>query len=609
MGRFLSIIQNNNLFIKMFLVMVISIISVSVLITFSTIRMSNNLFMETFSITNTKVLNQIKQQFESFSYSVVSTSMNVQNNGTIKRMLTQENASSLEESSSLYTIGEQMERIYSDNPNEANLIILGKNRRLFNMKYANWSISAETLINHRITQNTKANPNTILYQFVSGGAITNGMPMIVATKALTERSTTNIYGYVYIPIRERDLRGFYKDYTTEGNSILVVNGSGKIISSNNGELIGQGAPDLLTLVEETEMDSLEYQDVHVFDKDYMMLTEALPALDLYVVNLINQELVIDNLINTKEIVLISTGIVLLAVVVVFIISRRMTTSIRKLVQQISNMAKYDFSKPVEESGGYEAKKIANAFNYMLNELQEHVEVLLRSQRKQQRAELEALQHQINPHFLYNTLTSVKFLVKEGKKEAAFETIDALIPLLQNALGNVDETIPVEHEITNIQNYVLINQMRYGDRIKVNSLISPDCVHYHLPKLVIQPFIENAFFHAFTEKKQGYIQILIAQRDDKLICEVIDTGDGMQIDKMQSNTGKRKLFSGIGVHNVHERIQLLFGKEYGVEISSELKKGTKVKIILPLLDENSKNNTKSKNNTINGFRRGETSKDS
>ncbi|MCF6409517.1 sensor histidine kinase [Pseudalkalibacillus salsuginis] len=604
MKRFIRTVQNNNLFIKMFLVMVISIISVSVLITFSTFRMSNNLFMETFSITNTKVLSQIKKQFESYSYSVVSRVINVQNNGTIKRLLTLDDISSLEASNSFYTIEDQLERIYSEVPHKANLIVLGKNRRLFNMKYMNWPVSADDLIDHRITQNTKAKPNEILYQFIPDSDITNGSQIIVATKALTERSTNNIYGYVYIPIRERDLRESYEGYTSEGNSILVVDGNGMIISSNEQDLIGRDTQDLLEHAEETEENGLEYQDVHVFGKDYMLLAEALPALDMYLVNLIDKEMVIDNLIDTKEIVLISIGIVLLAVGVVFIISRRMTTSISKLVRQISDMAKYDFSKPVEESGGYEARKIAHAFNYMLNELQEHVEVLLKTQRKQRKSELEALQYQINPHFLYNTLTSVKFLVKEGKKGAAFDTIDALIPLLQNALGNVDETITVEQEVTNIKNYVLINQTRYGDRVKVNTLIAPDCFHYHLPKLVIQPFIENAFFHGFTKKKQGFIQILIAKRDNKLICEVIDTGDGMQIDKIQSNKGKRQLFSGIGIRNVHERIQFLFGHAYGVQVSSELKKGTKVKIVLPLLEEMTKNNTKSKNNAKNDFLHGE-----
>ncbi|QTN01607.1 HAMP domain-containing protein [Sediminibacillus dalangtanensis] len=594
MKKLMSTIRTNSLFVKMFLVMVISIITVTVLITFSTIRMSNNLFMETFSITNTKVLNQIKQQFESFSYSVAFTTINVQDNGMIKRLLTKENVSSLEASNSFYTIKEQMDRIFSNNPNDANMIVLGKNKQLFNMKYINWSVSADALFDHPITKKTNDHPDEILYQFVSEGEFTNGRRMIVATKALTESSTDNVYGYLYIPIREKDLREFYEGYTSEGNSVLVMNGDGRIISSNQEELIGQMDQELLAVAEETDENGLEYQDVHVFGKDYMLLTSALPALDMYLVNLVDKELVINNLVDRKEIVLISIAIVLLAVAIVYIISRRMTNSLRRLVKQISDMAKYDFNKPIDESGGYEAKKLAHAFNYMLNELQEHVDNLLKAQRKQRKSELEALQHQINPHFLYNTLTSVKFLVKENKKAEALETIDALIPLLQNALGNVDETITVEQEVTNIKNYVLINQTRYGERIRVNTFIAPDCLHYHLPKLVIQPFIENAFFHAFTEKKQGYIQILIARREEQLVCEVVDTGDGMRIDQIPSRKGKRQLFSGIGVRNVHERIQLLFGKEYGVEVTSQLNKGTKVKIVLPLLEEDTKENTISKN---------------
>ncbi|MBM7571933.1 cache domain-containing sensor histidine kinase [Aquibacillus albus] len=585
MKNLLKIIQNNNLFVKMFLVMVISIVSVSVLITFSTIRMSSNLFMETFSITNTKVLNQIKQRLEAFNYSVVVTAIDVQNNGTVKEVLTQKDGSSLQMNTSFYSIKEEMERIYNDNSTDANMILLGVNYHLFNMKYSNWPVTADTLVNHPMTVKTRENPNKILYQFDWSEA-TNGVPMIVATKVLTERSTGNIYGYLYVPIREQNFREFYEGYTSQGNNVLVMNSDGRIISSNQLEMIGENALNLLSYTSEIEDNNLDHKEVNVFEKDYLMLSEYLPTLDLYIVNLINKDLVIDNLVDTKEIVLISIGIVLLAVLVVFIISRRMTVSLSKLINQISNMARYNFSKPVQVTGGYEARKMASAFNYMLNELHEYVNILMKTQQKQRKAELEALQHQINPHFLYNTLTSIKFLVKEGKKESAFDTIDALISLLQNALGNVDETISVEQEIVNMKNYVLINQTRYGDRIKVNYLISPDCLQYHLPKLVIQPFIENAFFHAFTHKKHGYIQILIAQRENNLVCEVIDTGDGIAVDKTEKKLPylkeKRQLFSGIGVRNVNERIQLLYGKDYGVEITSELGKGTKVKITLPLM---------------------------
>ena len=153
--------------------------------------------------------------------------------------------------------------------------------------------------------------------------------------------------------------------------------------------------------------------------------------------------------------------------------------------------------------------------------------LIVTQKKQRNAELAALQQQINPHFLYNTLASIKIMVKQGNKEKAAEMINKLISLLQNTIGSISETNTVEQELTNMKNYAFINQARYGEQIRVNYYIAPDCLTYELPKLIIQPFIENAFFHAFNKKTSGFIHIMIGQEGDTLICEIVDNGDGME----------------------------------------------------------------------------------
>lgn len=580
------------MFIKIFLVMVLSIILVSVLITFSTIRMSENLFMDTFSITNNKSLDHIQNNFESYSYAVVTTANSAQNNGAIKDALTHEATSTIEEARASYEIREQMDWIFSNvEAYDAGMVITGRNEGLFNMDYITWPVGLEELQDHPITEQTLNHPRQLMYHFVPADEL-HDEPMIIASKALIERSTDLIYGIVYIPIPETDWRQFYGNYTSEGSDLFILDGNGEIISSNQEAQIGEEIPELLEFSEEVEAQSLEHKEIHLFGKDYLLLSQYLPTFNMYLVNLVDKELIMNNLINTREIVLISTAIVLLAVLVVYIISRRMTRSLTRLVNQISNMAKYDFHKPLTVEKSYEAKEIANAFNYMLNELQEYVGIIVQTQKRQRKAELEALQQQINPHFLYNTLTSVKFLVQKEEKEKATEVIHSLIGLLQSALGNVNETITVEEELRNMKDYVWINQTRYGDNIKVNYFVSPDCVHYYLPKLIVQPFIENAFFHAFTEKKSGYIQILIAKRDGNLVCEVMDNGDGMDLAGIHPSAKKesrqRQLFSGIGVRNVHERIQLLYGDSYGVEVSSKIGEGTKVKIILPLLKEKEEN---------------------
>lgn len=577
------VLRNNSLFIKMFLIMVVSIIAVSLLITFSSIRMSANLFMDTFSISNTKALEQIEKRFEDYSFAIVSAMNEVQNNGTIKKVLTQEEGNAIEASKYTLDITRQIERIYPTVESyEANMIVLGNNQRLYNMNYSNWPVSWDVLRNHAITKKTVRRPNTLLYQYMPSTSF-NNKPMIVATKALMERSTGEIYGVLYFPIREEQLKDFYEGYTSTENEVLLVNETGQVVSSNNEELIGDRAADVLGLAKEVENEESEFKDVHVFGKDYLLMSQYLPTYNMYLVNLVDKKAVLGNLVNTKEVLLISLGIVLIAVIIVFIISRRMTNSISRLVKQISTLSKHDFNKPVAETGGYEAKKIATAFNYMLNELQEYVDLVVLAQEKQRTAELMALQHQINPHFLYNTLASIKFMIQQGKKEKATDMIHALISLLQNALSNIDQTITVEQEIADLKNYVLINQARYGDGIKVNFFISPDCLDCQIPKLILQPFIENAFFHAFNEKKEGFVQILVSKKDGKLLCEIVDNGDGMEMKGDHTKEDikeKRHLFSGIGIRNVHERIQLLYGTEYGVEITSEKGEGTKVKVELP-----------------------------
>ncbi len=578
-----QVLRHNSLFIKMFLIMVISIVAVSLLIVFSSIRMSTNLFMDTFTISNSKALEQIENRFEDYSFAIVSAANDVQNNGAIKKVLTQENQNVVETWISYYEISRQIERIYPTVESyDANMIVLGNNERLYNKNYSNWPVSWEVLRNHPITENAIDSPNALLYQFMPSTSF-NNEPMIVATKALMERSTGEIYGVLYFPIREEQMKEFYEGYTSTENEVLLVDETGKVVSCNQEARIGDKVDDVLALAKEVENEELEFKDVDVFDGDYMLMSQYLPTYNMYLVNLVDKNAVLGNLINTREVLLISLSIVLIAVIVVFIISRRMTNSISRLVKQISTMAKHDFNKPVTVTGGYESKKIANAFNYMLNELQEYVDLVVQAQQKQRTAEFMALQHQINPHFLYNTLASVKFMIQQGKKEKATDMIHALISLLQNALSNIDQTITVEQEIADLKNYVLINQARYGDGIKVNFFISPDCLDCQLPKLILQPFIENAFFHAFNEKKEGFVHILVSRKGDNLLCEIVDNGDGMEIKGDHTKEDikeKRHLFSGIGIRNVHERIQLLYGGQFGIEIASVKEEGTKVKVELP-----------------------------
>jgi sensor histidine kinase YesM len=314
------------------------------------------------------------------------------------------------------------------------------------------------------------------------------------------------------------------------------------------------------------------------------LSEYLSTYDFYLVNLIDKQTALNQLVNPRAVALICAAIVLVALLIVFVISRRLTRSLSLLVRQMSNVTKKNFHNYISVKGSFEVKELGHAYNYMLDELNDYVKRLIETQREQHNAELAALQMQINPHFLYNTLASIKILVQQGSKEKASDTINALISLLQNTIGNVSETVTVSDEIENLKHYVFINHMRYGERIKVSYFVAPDCMDVPIPKLILQPFMENAFFHAFNEKADGYIYVLISAEAGTLQCEIVDNGsgiDGLQGGGMLPNPkGTRQLFSGIGIRNVHDRIVLLYGQSYGVSIDSKPGEGTKVKVRLP-----------------------------
>ncbi len=586
--------KQQGLFFKLFIVMVVSIIAVCLLTSLVTIRMSERLFAETFSITNSKVLNQIKTSFESFNDSIVNAVSHASQTATVKSFLTSGEGDSIATGSSYFSMGQQMKQIKSNvDAYEVGVTVIGVNGRSYASDYGYWPIPMHTLSKSIITKNTIAEPRRLMYQYDEESTAIDqpAEHYIIASKALMERTSNFLYGTIYIAIQEREFKRFYSNFTSTGNDVLILNAGGRIVSSNRDDLIGKFSPELLNYATQINQKHLDYMDADVMGKDHIILSNYVPEYDFYLVNLVDREFAVGQIINVRSVALICVAIVSGALLIVFLISRRLTQSLTRLVKQMSTITEKNFDNYIQVSGSYEVQELGRAYNYMLDELNDYIERLIQTQKDQRNAELAALQRQINPHFLYNTLASIKILVQKGNKETAAETINALISLLQNTISNVSETITIEQELGNMKNYVFINHVRYGQRVQVNYFVSPDCLEYHVPKLIIQPFIENAFFHAFNEKQNGIIYIMVSQSDGVLTCEVVDNGDGMdglsevgEHNPLPNPKSKRQLFTGIGIQNVHNRITLLYGEQYGVTISSTKGEGTKVKITMPLILE-------------------------
>ncbi|WP_077617048.1 sensor histidine kinase [Bacillus sinesaloumensis] len=577
--------KHNSLFLILFLLTVISIISVAVIITWTTLRMAEDFFIDKFSITNAKVLDQVTDSFESFHYSIVTASNNLSQSGTMKAILTEEQTNA-EKMSSYFNLRQLMKRV---EPNldayDVSITVLGENEISYSTNRNYWPISDYELTESHLTSRTSQNPKKLMYHYDQRENLNSNQlsSFVIATRALLEHSSGNVYGIMYFAIRENEFRSFYTNYTSPGNDIFVIDKYGRIVSSNRNDLIGQGHPVLQEYASELIENSKKYIIKDFDDKEHIFFGQYLESFDLYILNVVDKETAVSGLIDTKEMAVTLTVIIVVAILFVFLMSRRITNALYRLVREISDASKNNFHQYVSVEGTYETRELGQAFNSMLDELHDYVDQLVESQKQIRHAELAALQQQINPHFLYNTLTSIKFMVNQGSKEQAEDTLNAFISILQNTIGNGSETVTVRQEVNTLKDYVLINQMRYGNRISVSYFVAVHCEDYLIPKLILQPFMENAFFHGFNHKSEGSIKVLIWKQGVELVCEIVDNGDGMDLNEgneLPISNRKQDRFTGIGIRNVHERIQLLYGEKYGVSITSEIGKGTKVRITLP-----------------------------
>ena len=590
MNKLLKKLRAQSLFLKLTVTTLFSTISISVITAYLIINLSKQLFIENFSITNNKILRQIQDNSSDLNDNLITVMNTVNNSWAFKKYLSENPTDIIEQTTVLYNLKQHIKPIEAVlDPAKIDFLVVGTNNSTYLRSSALLTASADAIKENRITKNALENPNKLLFQYSSSGftSLTERKNVIIATKLLRDSSTKQQFGILYILINENTFSKLYSNFPTKGNDIFMISSDGTIVSSNRKELIGSKEETLLKAAKNIDTEKMGYINVKEDKKTYSVLADYMPIYDFYLVNRIDTKVALDEMYNINDIVIICSLIIATAVAFLFLITRKTTKPLRVLVKEMSKITDHNFKNHINLQGSYEIEKLSSSFNVMLDNLDDYVEKLLIAQKKQRQAELSALQMQINPHFIYNTLASIKWLTLKGDKEKASDTINSFISLLQNTISDTNETITVEQEIENLKNYVFINETRYGENIKVNFHVQPQCLQYRLPKLILQPFIENSFFHAFTGDKEGRIHVFISEKSSKLFCEIVDNGTGMSEDHVsklsEAASSKIKHFTGIGIKNVDDRIKLLYGDEYGITINSELGVGTTVNVYLPLIE--------------------------
>ncbi len=293
--------------------------------------------------------------------------------------------------------------------------------------------------------------------------------------------------------------------------------------------------------------------------------------------------------NIKAITFVTIGIGLASFLFCVILSIVITNSIsRPIWSMVKTMQKVEegkFDVRADVNSGDEIGFMAGRFNDMIKKIDELFHTNLEKQDRLRLAELHALQSQINPHFLYNTLDSIKWLAKLNGIRDIEVIVIQLGKLLKNSINNQNEMTTVGESLEIIDSYLTIQKIRYSDRFEVKMAIDPGLRDCRVPRLIIQPIVENAIIHGIEKKiEPGRLTIKVSRAGTDLIIEVADDGVGINAARLGQiqrdlEQDQRKV-QNIGIHNVNRRIKLCYGEKYGVSIQSEIGKGTTVMIAMP-----------------------------
>lgn len=307
-----------------------------------------------------------------------------------------------------------------------------------------------------------------------------------------------------------------------------------------------------------------------------------------VVGVISQNVQTDSLIRFRYYIM--TIITLLIMMILFVnkvITRKISSPILKLNDSVK--AYEAGEKPnIYIGGSSEIRHLGNSVQKSYEQIESLMKEIVEQQNERRKSELDALQSQINPHFLYNTLESITWMVEGNKNEDAVFMISELAKLFRISLSKGKTIISIEDEIQHCRSYLNIQKYRYKDRFEIQYDIDSEIYNYCTVKLIIQPILENAIYYGVGDMDEDEAKIIISGRikGKDIYISVEDNGMGMREEDVRNiltdNQKVPKHGSGVGLINVHSRIQLMFGTAYGLMVESEADVGTTVTIHLPAI---------------------------
>lgn len=420
---------------------------------------------------------------------------------------------------------------------------------------------------------------------------TKGKNVVLFARSLINGYTMELCGWMFLEIDPVGFEQIYDNSYQDGDYIFITGQDGTVISSNRHDLIRKTLPDTAAIPTYHPGEPFTRQYLLEFDgQQYLVLKTELTSLGGYLIKYTNTNTITEELHHVLVwIIGIAAVFCLLAGLSSFLIFRHLTRPLKQLSEQMmSTRYGSEGAKAICVSEN-EIEMLKQTFSHLLTDINTYTENICRESNARREAELNSLRMQINPHFLYNTLSSIRYLVENGHdRKKVSDAISGFIRLLRGTISNKAESIPLHTELQNLNSYVTLMNFRYGERIHLKIFVPDSALNDCLvPKLLLQPVVENSIFHGFPhEEERINITLYISEASGVLRIEISDNGCGIEektLDRLRRGTdSSMEHMTGVGLDNVNQRLLMMYGPEYGLEINSTVGMGTIVKIQLPAL---------------------------
>lgn len=410
-------------------------------------------------------------------------------------------------------------------------------------------------------------------------------PVLTMGKRIVNINTGVTIGYVVLNIRESVLSSMYEHIgPLKEGTYFIADNQGMVVSSQNREEVLKPIND--DTLRDWVMTSTERAETQYSPEGKMLVISSnIPNFDWNLISIMSYDLLTD---DTSKITRLIALIGLICFIFTLFGARALSNLIAKPIIQLAHQMKKvkegNLEQQIEVNSGDEIGILASGFNRMIRQVQELLVNIATEQRKKREYELALIQAQIKPHFLYNTLDVIYTLSEMGRTRDVQRTTKSLADFYRVVLSKGKDQIKLEEEVRSVMDYLAIQRIRYSDVFDYEIDIEPNIVDCMVPKLTIQPLVENAIYHGLKNKMSfGKLKITGRREQQKVLIIVSDDGAGIAEDRLQAI--KQSMIDpqhqvGYGLISVNERIKLYFGLLYGIDIHSEIGIGTVVTLELP-----------------------------